>query len=184
MKKNLLFLFVLVSMELCAQYSGTYYSDFRFGFDLGYSAKGSAPMSMYFGKNKQIYGFSVGVPIGTGEKGEHYPNINWDEYPEDIIGSGSYYLPYSVFAGYNISEAFLIGGGIGYATCIKYRNMFDEFHILGNNGSYSITISDGGRIEYNIFGQYFIPTSRAGQFYIKGFYSNNMGPGGSIGFEL
>ena len=62
--------------------------------------------------------------------------------------------------------------------------MNDEFHILGNNGSYSINVSDGGKLEYNVFGQFFFPTSSSGMLYIKVFYSNNMGPGGALGFEL
>ena len=184
MRRILFIVLLFTSVKLSSQNSVLYDSDFRFGFDVGYSVEGYLPMSLYFGKDKMVYGFTLGSPVGTGQKGEYFSNINWDEYPEDIVNSGSFYYPFTVDIGYSISEHFIIGGGLGYAVRLNYRNMYDDFHILGDNGSYHITVTDGGVPEIKVFGQYIFPSESYIKVYIKGFYSNNMGPGGAIGFEL
>lgn len=155
-----------------------------FGADVGYSQHKYMPIGFHLGNGSFQYGATVGIAVGTGQEGEHYSNINWDQYPEDIIAEGEYYTPFTIDVAYNVYDGFMIGLGLGYAWKTHYRNMFDEFHILGYNGSYNVTARGTGKVESRVFVSYYFPSSRNGSLYLKGQYSNNMGIGLSLGFSI
>ena len=190
MKKNLLCAaFLLTSVFLFSQTEQLDVSGpFHVGMDVGFSNKGYMPVGFHFSsyETKFQFGFTVGVPVRKGTKGEYYSTINWDEYPEDIVGDGEYYTPFTVDVGYKIYGGLIIGAGIGYASKTVYRNMYDSFHILGYNGSYHITLNDGGVPEYKGYVCYYFPAdyNRIMSWFIKGSYSYTMGAGLSVGVTL
>ncbi len=185
MKKIMLITFTLFSISVFSQ---TDYIDSKhatIGVDLGYSQNGYLPMSFYMGIERAQYGFSLGYPINSGQKGKHYSTVNWDEFPDDIIESGHFYYPFTFDVGYNVFKNLVIGGSLGYAMKVLYRNMYDDLHVLGVNGSYHITTSNGGEIEYKAYiSCYFPPSSDFGSFYVKGFYSKIMGAGATVGMAF
>ncbi len=183
MKKLLIFISFLFSMSAFAQTSFVN-NNYKFGVDVGYSQNGYMPASLYIGVDRMQYGISVAYPINSGQKGKYYSNINWDEFSSEIVKSGNFYYPFTFDVGYHITDKFVIGAGIGYSMKILYRNMYDNAHILGNNGSYYITKSDGGQVEYKAFLSYYFPSFNTSSFYIKGFYSKAMGVGASFGTEF
>lgn len=190
MKKNLVVtFFLLMSLSLFSQTEHLYVNGpYHVGTDIGFSVNGYVPIGFHFGSynTKFQYGFTVGVPVNRGVKGEHYPTINWDEYPEDIVSEGDYYTPFTIDIGYNVYGGIIIGGGLGIATQTVYRNMFDEFHILGYNGSYYLTAKGDPSVEYKGFITYYFPTEsdKFGSTFFKASYSHIMGPGISFGITF
>ncbi|SRR5690554_6224695 len=154
------------------------------GLDLGFSQHQYLPIGFHIGSGSMQYGVTVGLPVNKGVKGEYYSNINWDEYPEDIIAEGEYFTPFTFDVGYNVYGGLVIGAGLGYAYKTHYRNMFDELHILGYNGRYNISVRGDGEMEYKAFVSYYIPSERTASLYLKGYYSNIMGIGLSLGFSI
>ncbi|MDR2004274.1 MAG: hypothetical protein LBQ74_14690 [Prevotella sp.] len=182
MKKVLLFLLVIFVSNI--NMIGQTRSSLRVGIDAGFAAKKYIPFSVYLGNSKMIFEFSFGIPTQTGMTGEDYSNtINWDEYPEDTRSEGEYDVPLCLNYGYRVKNV-VIGTGIGYSMHHRYRNKYDSFHILGNNGSYRVAISDGGNFEYKAFCNYYIPSQSFLRFYLKGQYSATMGVGIGLGIEL
>ena len=122
--------------------------------DLGYVS----PSDVHF----KIY---VGMGIGTGEKGEYYNTINWDQFSEDHRSEGSYYNVYGIGFGYLVGNL-LIDGKAGYAEQILYRNCFDDTYILGNNGRYHKTAKgDNSKFDAGI-DIYYLIDSTLGAFKI------------------
>lgn len=180
MKKVALLFFILLNGSLLcfAQYSN---DAFNFGIDIGYSQKGYMPVGLYVGINDMQYGLSIGAPLNVGTSGEHYSTINWDEYPEDIVGSGEYNYPFIFSVARRVYDGLFLGAGIGFAPTVQYRNMYDNFHILGNNGSYHITNMEGNKMEYLGFISYHFAGQNNTNFFVKAFYSDIMGIGASFG---
>ncbi|MEA1886530.1 MAG: hypothetical protein U9N72_04905 [Bacteroidota bacterium] len=89
--------------------------------------------------------FIFGSQIPNGTEGEYYDTINWDEFSEDHIKEGSYWSRIDLGIGKTFGN-FYINGILGYAPKTLYRNCFDEFHILGDNGYYHKTVKGGGKI--------------------------------------
>ena len=80
-----------------------------------------------------------------------------------------------------------LGAGVGIAVGTKYRNCFDEFHILGDNGNYYKTTSNGTTGEFKVFAKYRFPTKNPYpicRFYISAQYSIRTGIGATIGIDI
>lgn len=127
--------------------------------DFGFSSKGYFPINGGVVMNKLLFGFGFEMSVNNGEEGEYYSEINWDEFPGDVVSSGQYVEPFNLQLGYNLFGNLYCGVGLGFGEVIYYRNMYDNFHILGNNGSYYID-APSGKIEFQkkVFATYFIPT--------------------------
>lgn len=158
-----------------------------FGVGFGYTSEGYIPVSIHYTHKKIYYGLSVAVPVSNGTKGENYnAGVNWDEMPEDVTEEGTYYTPVTFDMGYDFKD-FTLGAGIGLAVGTKYRNCYDDFHILGNNGSYYKTISNGTTGEFKIFAKYRFPTKNPYpicRFYISAQYSIRTGIGATLGIDI
>lgn len=188
MKKNLLsFILCFVSSYLFSQTDQLYVNGpIHVGMDIGFSYNGYFPIGIHFSSynTKFQFGITAGISMDcTKAEGEHYSNINWDQFPEDVIDEGSYYTPFTFDVGYKVFGGFVVGFGIGYSTKTIYRNMFDEFHILGHNGCYNISIRGEGSPEYKGYISYYFPSNsdNVGSVYVKGSYYRIMGLGVSMG---
>jgi len=126
--------------------------------DIGYSSKGYISYNGGAVMKKLLLGIGFDMSINSGEEGEYYSEINWDEFPGDIVSSGKYIEPLFLQLGYNILGNLYCGVGLGFGEVIYYRNMYDNYHILGNNGSYYIN-APSGKIEFQkkVFATYFFP---------------------------
>lgn len=157
------------------------------GIGLGYTSEGYIPINIHYTHKKVYYGISVAIPAPNGTKGENFnAGVNWDEMPEDLVEEGTYYTPITFDMGYDFKD-FTLGAGIGLAIGTKYRNCFDEFHILGNNGNYYKTTSDGSTGEFKVFAKYRFPTKNPYpicRFYVSAQYSIRTGIGATIGFDI
>lgn len=154
------------------------------GLGVGYASEGYIPINFHLSYKKGYYGFSVGVPVSTGVKGKDMSaGVNWDESSEDHLDEGSYYTSVTFDFGYNIKN-FTIGAGIGVAPKTKYRNCYDEYHILGNNGSYYKEVRDGSKGEFKIFAKYRLPSKTGIHCYLSAQYSLRTGIGAVIGIDI
>lgn len=121
-------------------------------FDLGIGLGNT--FSFHFGGGRIMYfGFAWHHEIFKGVKGEYYDVINWDQFPEDHKDEGNYYNVFLLKLGSNVKQqnsSFYINLGLNAET--KYRNCFDDFHILGDNGKYWKKISGKTSFAYGIGG--------------------------------
>ncbi|MDD4437466.1 MAG: hypothetical protein PHS04_05460 [Tissierellia bacterium] len=192
MKKKLLIvvLLVLISKSISSQTESLEVSGpIHAGLDVGFSPDGYVPIGIHFSSynTKFQFGLTFALSTKTGVIGEDYTGtINWSEYPEDFVSEGSYYTPFSIDIGYKLYKGLILGGGIGLSRETVYKNMFDDLHILGYNGSYHIRAKGENIPEYKGFITYYIPREydKLGSLFIKLYYSKIMGPGASIGFTI
>ncbi len=154
-----------------------------FGMGIGYTSGGYLPINFHYTYKKVYYGFSVAFPLSKGTKGELYTVINWDENSEDHVKEGSYYTPITFDMGYDFND-FTIGAGAGIAVGTKYRNCFDNYHILGNNGSYYKEVSNGTTGEFKIFAKYRFYSQTGIHCYLSAQYTIRTGIGATIGFDI
>lgn len=157
--------------------------DMYVGVGVGYASEGYIPIDVHFLYKKMYYGLSPAIPVSKGTKGERYTTMNWDEFPEDHVEDGEYYTPLTVDIGYNISSLTL-GVGAGIAIGSKYRNCYDEFHILGNNGYYYKDFSGQTVGEFKAFAKYRFPSRSGIHCYLSVQYTVRTGIGSIFGFEL
>lgn len=90
---------------------------------------------------KYLYGFEVGFNLsgGVGEDWDYTDVINLGQYPEDITGEYAYNLvKFGIRGGYKTSSNIILTGTLGLNFLNEYQLRFDEFYILGDNGSYAI----------------------------------------------
>ena len=141
------------------------------------------PMNFHLTYKKVYYGFSVAIPVSKGVKGDLYTVVNWDEMSEDHIDEGTYYTPITFDVGYDI-KSFTIGAGIGIAVGTKYRNCYDKYHILGNNGAYYKEVSDGSSGEFKVFAKYRFPSKSGIHCYLSAQYTIKTGIGATFGIDI
>lgn len=101
----------------------------------------------YAGKNNMVYGVSFGGKFPSGSKGEYYSNIGWNEFNEDVTKVGKYNIVMNGFVGYKVKNI-IFGGILGFSEDVLYKNCYDGYEILGNNGKYYLTRAD--KIDPNI----------------------------------
>jgi hypothetical protein len=149
--KKLVFVFILLytAVNLSAQ---------SVEIGMGYSSSMMLNMNVdYISPSNVVYSLDGGIALPNGTKGEEYSTVNWSEYPEDVIEEGEYYNIINLGVGYKF-EKFAVLGLIGYADETLYRNGYDDYNILGDDGSYyKTTKGDNGKLNVGIKGKYFIP---------------------------
>jgi hypothetical protein len=153
----------------------------------GYSDKNFALLSFNFIWNKFLVGLSSDYLTETGEAGELYTTINWSQNPEDRLSSGSYKTaPTTIQVGYNVIDNLYLGVGVGFGTATNYRNMYDKFHILGNDGYYSIQSKGEDFTQIKYFANYFIPLDKTIYATVNAQYAtvSGIGIGVGIGMEI
>ena len=153
------------------------------GLGIGYASEGYMPMNFHLTYKKVYYGFSVAIPVSKGVKGDLYTVVNWDEMSEDHIDEGTYYTPITFDVGYDI-KSFTIGAGIGIAVGTRYRNCYDKYHILGNNGAYYKEVSDGSSGEFKVFAKYRFPSKSGIHCYLSAQYTIKTGIGATFGIDI
>lgn len=177
-----------VSVLLCVVFIGANAQSFsktHIGAHIGYGVKGHLPIGISLQTNKVFYGFTYSPSISKGVKGESYTGtVNWDEFPEDHVSEGSYKESFTVDLGYFVTDYLAIGGGLGYGYTMNYRNCYDEFNILGNNGSYYIEINKEGWLDAKLFLLYKFPVSSMFNMYVKAGYSKSTTGFCCIGFQI
>ena len=146
-------------------------SNLKIGVDLGYGINGHVPIGINVEYNRMIFGITANMAVSKGVEGEKYTGtVNWDQFSEDHISEGSFKQSFVFEVGYFLTTDFALGAGIGYAATTHYRNCYDEFHILGNNGSYYKEINTDSNADLKIFALYKFPTEKNYKFYLKGGY--------------
>ncbi len=82
--------------------------------------------------------FNIGFmyPINNGSYGERIQNVGWNQFPQDIYESGSYYDFMDLGIHYLIHKNILIGAKISLGTEYEYQNRYDRLQILGSSGYY------------------------------------------------
>ena len=157
--------------------------DLYFGVGLGFTSESFVPINLHVQYKKMYYGLSTALPVSKGTEGTKYDNINWDEIPEDHEGEGSYYTPITFDLGYSI-KSLVVGIGVGPAMKTKYRNCYDDYHILGDNGAYYIEAKDGVSADYKAFIKYRFKSQMGIHLYLSAQYTYRTGVGVVLGFEL
>jgi len=109
----------------------------QMGMSLGLSSKLFLPLDIHYaGSNGFGIKFNFSNNLNKGTEGEDYTStINWDQFPEDHVKNGAYYTTYDLGLG-KYFENFYVLGMLGLARETLFRNCFDDFHILGDNGYY------------------------------------------------
>lgn len=156
------------------------------GAGIGFTSSEYIPLSIHYTRDNIFLGLGMAFPISKGVEGEKYSNINWDEFPNDLKKEGSYCTSITFDIGYDFNNITL-GVGIGLGLETRYRNQYDNKHILGDNGYYYIESRDGSKIELKVFAKYRFPSSTPqefGRFYISPMFSIRTGAGVSIGLEI
>lgn len=158
-----------------------------FDVGLGYGSGSILYLDIgYFAKNNIAYYIEFGTQLPSGVNGENYTStINWDEMSEDHKSQGDYYSIYDFSVGYKFSS-FFIGGVVGYASKTAYRNCYDSYHILGNNGYYYKTTTTGeGELNAGIKAKYFIPLETSSMLISVGLKATTVeGIGINVGFSF
>jgi hypothetical protein len=93
----------------------------------------------YLDINGMIYGFDIGFnSTGITESQDYSGNVNIGQFSEDITGDLSYNL--IKFGGrYGVAfKRLKLIGSLGLNFLTEYQLRYDEYHILGDNGSYGI----------------------------------------------
>lgn len=139
-----------------------------FGVELGYGINGHVPFNISFEHNRIYYGLTFNLSVDKGVKGKRYEKFNWDEFPEDHRSEGNYKQSFTVDLGYRIKH-FVIGAGIGFLFDVDYRNCYDNFHILGNNGEYYKEKNSSG-FDAKIFALYNFSMNKNCRTYLKAGY--------------
>jgi len=151
-------------------------------FDMGFSSKNYMNFNFNVIYNKILFGFEYEMPLKTGVIGENYTTINWDQFPEDRQSSGMYVDNQICFqVGYNIIDKLVLGVGLGIGEEIYYRNMFDDFHILGSNGYYNLHKSGNILLQTKIFANYLIPINNKTYLLLNVQHTKLSGTGGGLG---
>lgn len=139
------FLLCISTLFIC---SNGYTQGLSFGIGYGTTRMMSFEFG-YIAPNKMIYDFKYGIRIPSGTIGKLYTVINWDEFPQDVYKDGNYWTTYDISVGRRFNK-FFIAGLLGYSTEILYRNCYDDFHILGDNGYYHKQITGGSKADIGI----------------------------------
>lgn len=139
MKKSILILFL-------ATYSISYSQQTLVPFGLHYNIGNSntKEVGIYNGtidvieSNSYIFGMEFG--LGGATNGEDYTGtININQYTEDRIGTESHTLWNIGFrAGKEIYKNLYLIGTLGYIQLSEFEDRYDNFNILGSNGSYVV----------------------------------------------
>ncbi len=172
MRKLFILILILIFSELCLAQ--------QFGVSFGITAKSYVPFDMYF-VNSNGLGFKVncGLDISKGQKGEDYTEtINWDAFPEDHVSEGSYYTTIDFGVGKYFEKVYFLGL-VGVAKQTLYRNCFDSYHILGDNGDYYKRAKGINELNYGVEVGYF-----KNNFIFGLHYTKFTGIGLKIGFYL
>ena len=91
--------------------------------------------------NNFLYGFELGFNLsgGVGEDWDYTDTINLGAFPDHITGEYAYNLiRFGGRVGYKTSSKFIITGTLGLNFLNEYQLRFDEFYILGDNGTYAV----------------------------------------------
>lgn len=148
-----------------------YASKDGFSMDLmaGYPIKkGNVPITMSMTINKCIINLSVGLPLNNGRVGPDYGDVvGWNEYPEDETGKeDEYSFPIELGLGYRIWKNIAVGVGVAYVQEYRFKNMYDEYNILGDNGYYHLSNKYDSSIAANVFVNIYIPLNSTGSAYL------------------
>jgi hypothetical protein len=159
MKKILILFGIIISMNCSAQ---------KIGVSFGYTTKSYIPIDFYFASSSGL-GLKISLSVDTKKntEGENYSStINWDAFPEDHKSEGSYLTPIDFGIG-KFFDQFYVFGLIGFSNETLYRNCFDNFHILGENGNYYKLVEGNNDLNYGIEAGYFKSNINIGIIYTK-----------------
>lgn len=152
----------------------------KFGISFGITTNTFIPVDAYFVTPNGIgFKFNLGLPGSPGTKGEDYSNtINWDQFSEDHRMESSYVTTIDFGAG-KVFKNFYFFGLLGVATETRFRNCFDKFHILGDNGYYFKTGDGTNHLNFGAETGYLFRYLSAGIH-----YSRYTGIGVKIGIHI
>ena len=156
----------------------------QFGISVGYSTDNYASFqinSMGSLNNDVIYELGYTSELVRGIDGEDMSeSVNWDEFPEDFENEGSYYSVINFGVGFKLSKETYLMPKIGYAYETKYRNQYDDYNILGDNGNYYITQEGKNKINLGLEFNYLLDKG-----WFLGVEANLIGGlGGSLGYHF
>lgn len=184
MKKVLLFLILIYSYsDVYSQSETKYTKNTILSIDFGLSGKEYLNFNFDAVNNRFLYGFQYEFIKNSKIIGEDYSiTINWDQFPEDFVSSGKEITQIITFNfGYNIFDKFFLGCGIGIGEDINYKNMYDNYHILGYNGYYHMIRGGEIKPQFKVFAKYFIPISNRIYISLSTQQTTLTGFGGDIG---
>lgn len=98
-----------------------------------------------FGYKSTVLNFGFTRPNKLGTIGEQMQTIGWNEFPEDIYEKGSYYEYIDFGLHHLLHKNILIGATYGLGSETIFRNCYDRFEILGNDGFYHMTRNSGNK---------------------------------------
>ncbi len=137
--------FVFVLIILISSFIVSAQEGYYFGGGMGFSSKDYFKAEALFGKDKVLVKFGIDSKRNNGTKGQYYSNINWDQFPTDVVSEGRYTDFVNLGFDYFIIKELNLGFSLGFGKEVKYRNCFDNFHILGDNGEYYKEIYTGNK---------------------------------------
>ena len=113
------------------------------GVDMGLGfSTGEADITMIFDfeiNNNFWIGAQANIGLGGDIEGEDYTDIiGTNQYNEDIYELATDSWAFGLRVGKEINNKIKIVGALGMAIEYEAQNRYDEFTILGNNGSYHV----------------------------------------------
>jgi hypothetical protein len=84
--------------------------------------------------------------------GEYYDNISQslaDSWGDPVTGTSYSGLIISMGPSYSLHRRLIVNLGLGYSALDKYQERYDDMHILGENGSYSV-MDEQGSMQLNL----------------------------------
>jgi len=187
MKKTIAFIF-LIHFYLCtfSQSESYFKNNGMFILDFGLSGNEYLNLNIDIVSKRFLYGFQYDFIRNSKIIGEDYTStINWNQFPEDFVSSGKEITQIITFNfGYNIFEKFILGCGLGFGEDINYKNMYDNYHILGNNGYYHLIKEGEIKPQIKVFAKYFIPITKKFHISLSSQLTSLTGFGGSAGIGI
>lgn len=114
--------------------------------------------------NRNKAGFYIdlktGIPMRQGAD-NFYDNISINKaeniFGDEFLKKDGNWISINVCLTKVITEYIAVFGGLGYSAYSQYRQYYDDFEILGDNGEYWIEDEGKSKSEINILGGFFFP---------------------------
>lgn len=165
-----IFIFMIISFSiLVAQYQKQY-KGFKLYDNAFMGYVGNFPQEFIgfnlIRLNRNKAGFyidlKVGVPMREGAD-NFYDNISVNKaeniYGDDFLRKDGNWISLNACLTKVITDYIAVYGGFGYSAYSQYRQYYDEFEILGDNGKYWIDDEGESKSSINILAGIFFPLS-------------------------
>ena len=140
--KRLIGNFLLLAIFHC---SNVTFAQVRFGLNTRFTTTKNFGLDFKLGYKSVLMNIGFTTPLKKDFVGTRMNNIGWNQFPEDHYKQGAYYEFTDLGLHYLIHKNIIIGAKVGLGKETVFRNCYDRFEILGNDGYYYMMRSSGNR---------------------------------------